>query len=110
MTVAPVCSNGADGDMVIRQPLALHDRSSHALSCCLIGGVYQRDGKRRGDSAAHRGPSNGMNPSPERKKVAIITGASQGIGAGVAAGFRRGIYIESRSLATHSTTMPRSRR
>jgi NAD(P)-dependent dehydrogenase (short-subunit alcohol dehydrogenase family) len=33
-----------------------------------------------------------MSPAPERQKVAIITGASQGIGAGVAAGFRRAGY------------------
>jgi NAD(P)-dependent dehydrogenase (short-subunit alcohol dehydrogenase family) len=32
-----------------------------------------------------------MNP-PERQKVAIITGASQGIGAGLVAGFRASWY------------------
>ena len=43
-----------------------------------------------------------MNPPPERKKVAVITGASQGIGAAVAAGFRRAGYAvvaTSRSIA-----------
>jgi NAD(P)-dependent dehydrogenase (short-subunit alcohol dehydrogenase family) len=43
-----------------------------------------------------------MSSPPERKKVAVITGASQGIGAGVAAGFRRAGYAvvaTSRSIA-----------
>ena len=33
-----------------------------------------------------------MSPPPDRQKVAVITGASQGIGAGVAAAFRRAGY------------------
>ena len=33
-----------------------------------------------------------MNAAPDARKVAIITGASRGIGAGLAAGFRRSGY------------------
>ncbi len=33
-----------------------------------------------------------MNPAPEARKVALITGASQGIGAGLAAGYRQAGY------------------
>jgi NAD(P)-dependent dehydrogenase (short-subunit alcohol dehydrogenase family) len=43
-----------------------------------------------------------VSPPPGRKKVAVITGASQGIGAGVAEGFRRAGYAvvaTSRSIA-----------
>ncbi|HEY2258087.1 MAG TPA: SDR family oxidoreductase [Solirubrobacteraceae bacterium] len=43
-----------------------------------------------------------MTPPPDTQKVAIITGASQGIGAGLTAGFRRAGYAvvgTSRSIA-----------
>jgi NAD(P)-dependent dehydrogenase (short-subunit alcohol dehydrogenase family) len=48
-----------------------------------------------------------MDASPERKKVAIITGASQGIGAGVAAGFRRAGYaVVATSRSIRSSEEP----
>jgi NAD(P)-dependent dehydrogenase (short-subunit alcohol dehydrogenase family) len=33
-----------------------------------------------------------MNAAPDARKVAVITGASQGIGAGLTAGYRRAGY------------------
>jgi NAD(P)-dependent dehydrogenase (short-subunit alcohol dehydrogenase family) len=46
---------------------------------------------------------SGANPPPKSRRVAIITGASQGIGAGLVAAFRRAEYSvvgTSRSIAT----------
>jgi NAD(P)-dependent dehydrogenase (short-subunit alcohol dehydrogenase family) len=50
-----------------------------------------------------RNPSARMNP-PQPRKVAIITGASQGIGAGLVAGFRRSGY----SVVGTARSIPRS--
>jgi NAD(P)-dependent dehydrogenase (short-subunit alcohol dehydrogenase family) len=44
-----------------------------------------------------------MNAAPDAQKVAVITGASQGIGAGLAAGYRQaGVVNNSSSERPHS--------
>jgi NAD(P)-dependent dehydrogenase (short-subunit alcohol dehydrogenase family) len=46
-------------------------------------------------------------PSPEPQKVAIVTGASQGIGEGIAAAFRRAGYaVVATSRSIHPSGEP----